>query len=334
METGHCTARNDDEEHGPDVLSVGHESLEGRKNNLEVLAPAHDHADGADDDREIEEVGGKVVPGLEKKPYGKDRREEDVAHKGPAPGLHGELEGLRHPGGIVPVPAGVDDDRDHDHGHEPQGHAVLVDQHAEQKGHADVQGGREGHSGVCREGSCGKLQEHGDNEDEGKDGEAEEEDLASPPDPFVHNFSHRFAVMAHGCHEGAHVVGTADESGADKAPQVGRKPSEHGGCGDGTDDGACAGDGCEMVPQKDGRMCRAVVDTVKHRFSRGRIVVVQIVDPGHVRTIHLITNCKQDDSNKEQDCEQIIHLRKYEKSVKKWMEPLFFQYTTSRLAFP
>ncbi|MPM85393.1 hypothetical protein SDC9_132473 [bioreactor metagenome] len=105
-------------------------------------------------------------------------------------------------------------------------------------------------------------------------------------------------------------MGTADKGGSDEAPQVGGKPAEHGGGGDGADDGAGAGDGCEMVAQKNRRVGRAVVDTVKHSFGRGLVVITQTINTRHVGTVHLITNCKQDDGNNKQGCEHLIHLRK------------------------
>jgi hypothetical protein len=105
-------------------------------------------------------------------------------------------------------------------------------------------------------------------------------------------------------------MGTADKGGADKAPQVGRQPAEHGGRSDGADDRAGTGDGSKMVAQENSGVGRAVVNTVKHSFGRGLVFIAQTVNTRHVGTVHLITNCKQDDGNNKQGCEHLIHLRK------------------------
>ncbi len=312
MEARDGAAGHDDEEHGPDVLVVvrpGYKPFEGGKDDIEVLPPSHEHADGADDHGKVEEIGSEIVSGLKEKPHGKDGGKDDVDGEDPAPGFHGLREDRCNPGGIVAVPAGADDDGNHDDGHEPQGCSVLVDQHAKDDRKTDIEGPREGNCGVSRKGVCGELKENRDNENQRKDGEAEEKDLALPADPLVHHFTHGLAVMAHGGDEGAHVMGAAEEGGADETPQIGGEPSEHGRRGDGPDDGSCSGDGGKMVPQKNGRVGRAVVDAVEHGFGGGLGTVIEIVDSRHIGAVDLITNSKQDNGTDKQHSKHCVHLR-------------------------
>ena len=80
---------------------------------------------------------------------------------------------------------------------------------------------------------------------------------------------------------------TAEEDASDDDPERAGQPSERSSA-DGAGDGACAGDGREVMSHQDRCLGGDVVDTVLHGVGGGLFVVVNtpfLGKPGTVKTI-------------------------------------------------
>ena len=92
----------------------------------------------------------------------------------------------------------------------------------------------------------------------------------------------------------------AHDDAADKNPQQCRHPAPYNGDGR-TDDGACAGDGCKMMPENHLFFGRHIINAVFKFHGRGRGTIRQfenfVTDKPAIPPVHENVACKGKNHN-------------------------------------
>ena len=246
VEAGDGAAGYHGEEAGPEGLArkakIGDVGGKGRY-LAAVKAGAEDHANRADDDREIEEEGSEIVARLEQEPYRQrgSRKHVDAQEDVPEAGVM--REDRLDPGPVASVDGAEGDDDEH---HDRDGLEVDVEVIDAEAGHhrdRDVKAADEGHHRVCHKGERCHGDKDGYDKYQSKDSEAEEKLFAGLADPLFDNDADRVTVMADGSYQRAHIVRTAEEDAADHTPDQRGDPAENTGRKDRSRNGTRAGDG-------------------------------------------------------------------------------------------
>ena len=246
---------------------------------------AHQNRDDCQRQHCVQQEGGQVVTGLQQNPHGSNGGHGDVNAHDPHPGLAGQINGMEiHADG---------DDGDNaqnaDNGSGAHGNIAAVNGKAEDNGDDNEQQGDHGNPGVCLRSSqihsavhkgCGE----GAGNDGGKGcnhqnqrqvGEDDKQALGTLAHVGGNDFADGLAAVTDGGKQGAEVMDTAEENAADDDPQGAGTPAEAGSySADGTGNGACTGDGGEVMAHQDRRGGGDVVNTIFHGVRGGRLVIL------------------------------------------------------------
>ena len=262
MEAGNGAAGHGDEQQRPEILTILRCET-GEHRNLGGINAAHeDHADCADEHREVQQERSQIVARLQEQPDRQHRSGENVDDQRPAPELDAKFEGRHDPRGRISIEDRADNQRHHDDGAIQQVQAQPVHQPAEQHGDDHVYDRGEGNRRVGRERLRRQFQEYRDDQGQSQPSEDQEQFLRRRANPFENDFADRQALVSQGSDQRAHVMNAAEKYRTNQHPEIGRQPAEHRSRGDRSDDRAGAGDGRKMVAHQNGRMGRAIINPV------------------------------------------------------------------------
>lgn len=291
----------------------------GERGDLQVGRSTHErcthNADDGQDDHAVQQVAGQIVARLQQDPHGGNGGDKDVHAQDDHPGVVIKRQGDAHERQVV-ADGNHDDDQD-DGGDDVHraGDVAATGQEAVHHGHADEDDRDHGRLlvGQVRRGGSGGADGERVGNDGGKCGndqqqrqirEDAEQLLRRVVDVLGNNNGQRLALMAQRREQAAEVVHSAEEDAADEHPQKHGHPAEHGRL-DGAVDGACAGDGREMVAQHHVGRRGHVVYAVFQLMGRSRALRVNSPLLGKPATVAHIADDQDDRSNKED--KQCVH---------------------------
>ena len=343
MEAGDCAARDGDEQRreqkagssglvrdglarlvdellaGGGVESGVGGDKAGERRNLQVSRGAHDacahDADDGEDDHAIKQIARQVVARLQENPHRGDGGDQDVHAEDDHPRVIIERDRNAHKRQVVSDgnhDDNQDDRRDNVHG---AGNVAAARDEAVDDGDTDEDDRDHGRLlvGQVRRGGSGGADGERVGNDGGKCGndqqqrqirEDAEQLLRRAVDILGNNNGQRLALMAQRREQAAEVVHSAEEDAADEHPQKHGHPAEHGRL-DGAVDGACAGDGREMVAQHHVGRRGHVVNAVFQLMGWSRALRVNSPLLGKPATVAHIADDQDDRGNKED--KQCVH---------------------------
>ena len=316
MEAGHSAA-GDGHEQGGEHITQG--SAAGSQGIIETGESGHIHggvaaqdAHNGQDDHTVQQEGAEVVTGLQQDPHGGNGSNADVQTNDDHPHGVAQVDG-------VPVQADVHahGDTDHtDNGGDAQRSITTVYEEAEDDGHQDEHDGDDGGGSVGGrslqihsaglgisglEGVGNDGCESGHHQDQGQIGEDDKQLLGLGADGIADDFADGLALMPDGCEQGAEIVDAAEEDTTDEHPQHHGHPAEHSGL-DGAVDGACAGDGREVMAHQHGGLSGTIILAVFQFMSRGNTAVIDAPLLGKPAAIENVTYDQHNDANDQKQC--------------------------------
>ena len=315
MEAGDCTAGDGDEQ-GREEGGGAVEALPACEcRQINSCAGEHD-TDESDDHHAVEQEGGQVVTRLEQHPDRKQRSHDYV---------HCDEEDPEGAAGVdTEVQAGDGDEHDADDADDSGGAdlAVLaVHEVTEDESDNDEQkrGGRGGgvaadvctangeHGAFGNEGAGHDCGEGSNDENENEQGEDGEQSLCLDAYLILDDFADGAAVVADGGEQSTKVMHCAEEDAADNDPQENGDPAEN--CGlDRSVDGACTGDGREVVAHQHGGVGRNEVLPVIAGVCRGFMVGVNTPLLCKPRAIEDVAQSKQSECDEKNNyCAHTFH---------------------------
>ena len=248
------------------------------------MAVAADDAHNSQDNHTIQQEGAEVVTGLQQDPHGGNGSNTDVQTHDDHPHGVAQVDGM-------PVQADVhasgDTDNTNDGGNTQVGVAAVYEE-AEDDGHQNEHDGDDGGgsiggrrlivngaglrvSGLEGVGNDGCEGSHHQNQ--GQIRENDKQLLSLGADGIADDLADRLALVTNGSEQSTEVMHATEEDTADEHPQHHGHPAEHSGL-DGAVDGACAGDGREVMAHQHGALGGTIVLAVFQFMSRGNTAVI------------------------------------------------------------
>ncbi len=291
---------------------------------FDLAAPldcAHDHAQHATAQGQIEEIAPQVAARLQQQPHRNHRGHEAIAQQRDVPNPFGRcplnveylLDVKRN---LLADPNRHADQRQKDQ----RGPADRQPGIAQQQAHHDRQSQIEqragGHPAAGNLGSSAVVEFEGADKGAGRDVGKRHDDVdqAQPDEgqkqqigPRAHvvanHFGNRAGVVPDRCHQRGEIVYPADQDRATQNPQPGRQPAKGHSGHDRTDDRTGGGNGREMLAEQKLRLDRGIVDVVAQRDRRRLGRWIQLQQPRQERPIRQIGH-RQNNSGNRDNCQQ------------------------------
>ena len=304
MESGDGAAGHRDEQRRKQVSGRCLEAGEGR-HGTDADMGAED-ADDRDNHHKVQKEAGQVVPGLQQNPDRNHGGDSDVDADHDHPGVVGQIQRME-------VQAQKDNDDNSDDTDDrgcKERRISAVDTEAEEDGQDDEQERNHCRRGIgsacchiqcagfrvgCLEGSCNHGGERSDHKKEGQVCEDQEHLLHSAAHRVGDDLADGLSPVADRCEQSTKVMDAAEEDTADQDPEHNRNPAEDG-CLYWSGDGACTGDGGEVVAHQDSRLGGDIVDTVVLLLCRSLARGIHAPDSGKPTAVEDVATGQNDNA--------------------------------------